>query len=139
MAEQGYVKMPIEIFEEVKDGPKEKDLLFDWLQEEVNKKALILPGDADPSLVQKVITFGYADDLNDDEVERLGRDPFLIAHAMVDVGRCVVTAESSQPKKQRHNKKVPNVCDALNVVWCDPYAFVRKLGFSTNWKKKLGL
>lgn len=139
MAQQGHLKMPIEIFEEVKDGPKEKDLLFDWLQEEENKKALILPGDANPGLVQNVITTGYADDLNDDEVEQLGRDPFLIAHAMADIGRCVVTAEVSQPKKQRQNKKVPDVCNALGVAWCDPYTFVRKLGFSTNWKKKLGL
>ena len=35
MGDLGHVKMPFEIFEEVKDGPDngEKDLLFAWLQE----------------------------------------------------------------------------------------------------------
>ena len=34
MAEQGSVKIPLEIFEEIKDGPdnEEKDLLFGWVQ-----------------------------------------------------------------------------------------------------------
>lgn len=34
LSQAGYIKMPIEIFEEVKDGPKdeEKDLLFSWIQ-----------------------------------------------------------------------------------------------------------
>jgi len=137
MAANGLVKMPLEIFEEVKDGPKDKDLLFEWLQEEANKKALVLPDAADAGLVQKVIAMGYANDLTDDEVEQLGRDPFLIAHGLADGNRCIVTVEVSQPKKQRQNKKIPDVCRAMGVKWCDPFTFARDLGFSTDWKKKL--
>ena len=139
MANKGHVKMPIEIFEEVKNGPKEKDLLFDWLQEDANKKAILFADEADPSLVQSVITTGYANDLNDEEIEQLGRDPFLIAHAMADIDRCVVTVEVSQPRKQRQNKKIPDVCKAMSVQSCDPFTFSRNLGFSTDWKKKLGI
>lgn len=139
MADKGHVKMPLEIFEEVKAGPKEKDLLFDWLQVNANKNAILLTDEADPSLVQNVITIGYASDLNDDEIEQLGRDPFLIAHALAGKDRCVVTVEVSQPKKQRQNKKIPDVCKAMGVQSCDPFAFSRNLGFSTDWKKKLGV
>ena len=139
MAQQGHLKMPIEIFEEVKDGPKDKDLLFDWLQAEANKNAIILAGEADPGLVQQVITTGYAADLNDNEIEQLGRDPFLIAHAIAGSGRCVVTVEVSQPSKKRQNRKIPDVCKALGVKCCDPFTFARELAFSTDWKKKLGL
>jgi hypothetical protein len=44
----GQVKMPIEMLEEIKDGPKdgEKDLLFAWIQEDDIKKALLLDEDA---------------------------------------------------------------------------------------------
>ena len=138
MGEEGYVKLPIEIFEEIKDGPKEKDLLFDWLQEEATKKAILLSDVVSPETVQKVVSEGYANDLSDDEIEQLGRDPFLIAHGLSGKDRCVVTVEISQPRKQRQNRKVPDVCRSMGVKCCDPFAFTRELGFSTDWKKKLG-
>ena len=60
MGSQGQVKMPFEIFEEVKEGPDdaEKDLLFAWLQEKANKEALLLDETVNPSLVRKVIAEG---------------------------------------------------------------------------------
>ena len=96
----GRVKMPFEIFEEVKDGPNdaEKDLLFAWLQGHGTKQALLLADKVDPTLVQKVIVDGYAPDLTDDQIEQVGRDPFLIAHALAAKSRCVVTVETSEPK-----------------------------------------
>ena len=136
MGSQGHVKMPFEIFEEVKDGPEdaEKDLLFAWLQEEANKKALLLDEKVDPVLLQKVIAEGYAPDLTDDEVEQIGRDPFLIAYCMVSKNRCVVTVETSSPRKQRQNRKVPDVCKVMGANYCNPFEFNRALGFRTRWK-----
>ncbi len=136
MGSQGHVKMPFEIFEEVKDGPNdmEKDLLFAWLQEDVNKNALLLDEKVDAGLVQKVIAQGYAPDLTDDEVEQLGRDPFLIAYGLAAQGRCVVTVETSAPKRQRQNRKVPDVCKAMGAKYCNPFEFNRALGFRTQWK-----
>ena len=133
----GQVKMPFEIFEEVKEGPSDadKDLLFAWLQEDANKKALLLDERVSPVLVQKVIVEGYAADLTDDEVEQIGRDPFLIAYGLAAVDRCVVTVETSAPKKQRQSRKVPDVCRAMGVNCCDPFAFNRALGFRTQWKQ----
>jgi hypothetical protein len=140
MAALGYVKMPFEIFEEVKEGPDdaEKDLLFAWLRDDVNKKALLLDEEVDPVLVQRVIAEGYAADLTDDEIEQVGRDPFLIAYGLAAKGRCVVTVETSAPKKLRQNRKVPDVCRAMGVDCCNPFEFNRALGFRTQWKLDVG-
>lgn len=139
MGSQGHVKMPFEIFEEVKEGPDdaEKDLLFAWLQEDANKRALLLDEVVDPGLVQKVIAEGYAPDLTDDEVEQIGRDPFLIAYGLATAGRCVVTVETSAPRRQRQNRKVPDVCKLLGTKCCNPFEFNRALGFRTQWKADL--
>ena len=127
MACVGRVKLPIEIYEEIKEGPKEKDMLFDWLQGESVRNSIVLPDEIDADIVQRVISQGYADDLTDDQVEQLGRDPFLIAHALTWPDRCVVTVETSQPRKQRHNRKIPDVCRSMGVACCDPFTFNRIL------------
>jgi Domain of unknown function (DUF4411) len=136
MGNQGHVKMPFEIFEEVKAGPAdaEKDLLFAWLQEATNKSALLLDEEVDLDLVRRVIAEGYAPDLTDDEVEQIGRDPFLIAYGLAAKERCVVTVETSSPKKQRQNRKVPDVCKAMGTDCCNPFELNRALGFRTQWK-----
>lgn len=141
MGSQGRVKMPFEIFEEVRDGPDaaEKDLLFAWLQQDANRTALLLDEAVDAVLVQRVIDIGYAADLTDDEIEQMGRDPFLIAYALAADGRCVVTVETAAPKKQRQNRKVPDVCKSLDVRCCNPFEFNRLLGFRTQWKLGAGL
>lgn len=132
---QGQVKMPFEIYEEVKEGPDgEKDLLFAWLQQEETRNALLLPDTVAPVLVQQVIVKGYAPDLTDDQIEQIGRDPFLIAYALASQDRCVVTVETSEPKKQRQNRKIPDVCKTMGVASCNPFEFTRALGFRTNWK-----
>jgi hypothetical protein len=127
--------MPFEIYEEVKEGPDgEKDLLFAWLQQEETRNALLLPDTVAPVLVQQVIVKGYAPDLTDDQIEQIGRDPFLIAYALASQDRCVVTVETSEPKKQRQNRKIPDVCKTMGVASCNPFEFTRALGFRTNWK-----
>ncbi len=50
----------------------------------------------------------YADDLTDDEVEKPGRDPFLIAYAMSDIeSRTVVTTEVSSTDTDSLNTYIP--------------------------------
>ncbi len=136
MGQQGKVKVPFEIFEEVKDGPAdaEKDLLYAWLNDEATKSALLLPEKVNPLLVQRILNDGYAPDLTDDQIEQIGRDPFLIAYAMVAADRCVVTVETSEPKKTRQNRKIPDVCKTLSQACCNPFAFNKALGFRTQWR-----
>jgi len=138
MGKQGNVKLPLEIFEEIKDGPKDKDkdLLFAWIQEKENCDALLLDEEVNLDLVQQVVNNGYASDLTDDEIEQLGRDPFLVAYAIANGDRQIITAETSKPKKQRQNRKLPDVCDGFSVKWHDPFALNRLLEFRTGWNKK---
>jgi Domain of unknown function (DUF4411) len=127
--------MPVETFEEVKDGgtDAQQDLLFGWIQ--ANKIALLLDEEADPDLVQQVVEQGYAMDLTDDEVEQIGRDPFLIAYALASpADRCVVTTEVSAPAKQRQNRRIPDVCASLGVTCCNTFAMLKTLHFTTSWQ-----
>jgi len=137
-ANAGDIKMPVEIFEEVKDGgtDEERDLLFGWISDDENKDALLLREEVDPELVARVVDEGYARDLSDQEVEQIGRDPFLIAYALTaPAERWVVTTEVSAPRKQRQNRKIPDVCGTLGVSCCDTFTMLRALGFATNWRR----
>ena len=90
--------------------------------------------DVQPALVQRV-TAQYAPDLTDDELEAIGRDPFLIAHALADPGsRCVVTTEVSKRRLQRQNRRIPDVCADVGVQCCDTFTMLRALRFSTGWR-----
>jgi hypothetical protein len=128
------IKIPREIMEEIKAGRKDDDLLLDWLSDADIEAALLLDEVVDVGLVQRVVAEGYAPDLLDDEVEKIGRDPFLIAYALADsANRTVVTTEVSRPSTQRHNRKVPDVCQSIGVASCGPFALNRALGFRTGW------
>ena len=86
-------------------------------------------------MVARVIDEGYAADLTDDEVEKIGRDPFIIAYALSDPGEmCVVTTEVSRPTRQRANRHLPDVCADFGIDCCNTFEFVRRLNFSTSWE-----
>lgn len=129
----GKVKMPQEMLEEVLDG-RDGDLLLDWLNDCDTKQALSLNDEVDLSLVRRVVDNGYASDLNDIEIAQIGRDPFLIAHALAESERCVVTVETSSPGKKRQNRKIPDVCQTFAVKCCGPFDLNRALGFRTAWR-----
>ena len=136
-AEQGRICMPLETFEEVGGtGDAEKDVLFGWLQRAEVREAMLLDETISPEAVQHVIDNGYAPDLNDVELERVGRDPFLVAYALtVAAERCVVSNETSAPGRQRANRKIPDVCRDLGGTCCNTFALVRALDFSTGWRR----
>src|SRR5215203_5891434 len=71
--EVGDLKMPLETFEEVRDGGNdhERDLLFGWVQEATNRTAILFQEEVDPDLVQRVLD-QYAPDLTDDEIDAIG-------------------------------------------------------------------
>ncbi|MFX3657620.1 MAG: DUF4411 family protein [bacterium] len=132
--QQGRVKVPIEVYEEIKEG--KQDALALWAREAETEEALKLDEDVDIDLVRRVSDEGYAPDLTDVEVEKIGRDPFLIAYALIDVEqRVVVTTETSQPRKERANRKVPDVCRQFRVTSINAYQFGHQLDFRTDWKR----
>lgn len=134
-ASQGSVKMPTEMVEEIKAGD---DALAEWLSDREHLETLRLEEDVDVGLLQRVIAEGYAPDLDDTELVRVGQDPFLISYALKDVtARCVVTTEVSKPSRQRANRHVPDVCNRFGVRWMDSFELVRTMNFSTNWRARL--
>jgi hypothetical protein len=138
MAECGRVKMPIETLEEVRDGggKAKKDALVTWLNRPDVYEKLVLQEDAVPEIVASVIANGYAHDLDETELEEVGRDPFLIAYAAVDRdNRVVVSIEASAPAKKRANRRVPDVCKDNGVSVCNTFTMLRDLGFTTAWTK----
>jgi len=144
MGSEGKVKIVQEVYDEIvsnqdKDKDKNiKDHLSVWAKEEETKKALLFAEEVDVALVQKVTNVGYAPDLTDIEIEKIGRDPFLIAHALKDNGnRVIVTDETPRPNKKRANRKIPNVCDDFSIKNINSFRFFKDLNFSTNWEAKL--
>jgi hypothetical protein len=134
-ATAGAVKIPLEVMEEILAGRRDNDPLLDWIANDETKAAFLLNEHVDPVLVQHVVADGYAADLTDDEVEKIGRDPFLIAYALSNpTERCVVTTEVSAPSKQRQNRKIPDVCRVVGVSCFGPFDLNRTLRFHTGWR-----
>ena len=80
--------------------------------------------------VTHVLVHGYAPDLTDVEIEKIAKDPFLVAAAMATPDRIVVTREVSKPKRQRANRKVPDVCNVFGVPVITDFQLYRALNFS---------
>jgi len=135
-ANAGVVKMPLETFEEIKEGGKdqEKDLLFKWVSDAETKNALVLDEQVDVALLRQVVSTGYSPSLTDDQIEGLGRDPFLIAYGLKSPSdRVVVTTEVPAPSKQAQNRRIPDACDLVGVSWGSTFDLIRQLNFSTKW------
>ena len=128
----GSVKVPIEIYEEVRDGTDE---LATWIKQPAVTAALRHGVEVDRDLVDRAVTQGYAPDLTDEDILKLGRDPFLLAYALADpAGHCIVTTEVSKPSRQRANRHLPDVARSLGIDSCNTFEFTRRLDFRTNWR-----
>jgi hypothetical protein len=126
-AAAGSVKMAQQNYVEIADS---RGLLAEWLNRADVKEAIVLDEPTDVGTVQRVLTRGYAPDLTDVDLEKIGCDPFLIAAALRAPDRVVVTREVSRPSAQRANRKVPDVCQTFGVPCINDFALWRKLNFS---------
>lgn len=127
----GQVKIPLEQFEEITVGNGE---LVDWLCTPEVKDALLLGEEADPDIVNTVLETGYGGNLNEDEIELVGRDPFLISYALLDpLNRKIVTFEVAAPGQRRGKRKIPDASGNLNIECCNLYGLIRELDFTTDW------
>lgn len=130
--EKGHIKIPIEQYEEIVAGNGD---LVDWLNSEEVKEALIFEEEADPALVAEVTEKGYAPDLDEAELEKVGRDPFLISYGYAETDeRFIVTFEVSAPSKKRANRKIPDICDDLGIKCGTLFEVIEILDFKTSWK-----
>lgn len=122
----GHVKIPREIADEVIAG---NDEVADWLKEDDAKTALRLDERVDVASLRHVVSNGYAPDLDATEMQKIGKDPFLVAYALGKADRTIVTKELSKPSKQRANRKVPDVCNVCGVTWLNDFGFYRAADF----------
>ena len=123
-AKEGRLKMPIETYEEVAAG---NDSLADWVKE--HETELVLDAAASQELVAEVLE-RYAPDLTRSELRRIGKDAFLIAHALADRENiCVVTTEMSRPSRRRGNRHIPDVCEELGIRCIHTFRLIRLLDF----------
>ena len=132
-AENGAIKMPVEIMEEVKGGPEAQHA--QWIKSQEVKDLLLLEENWDEALLQHVVESGYISNPTEDQVELMGRDPFLITYALHDpANRIVISNETSKPSAKAAKRKVPDVCSDLGVQCYDVYHLLRELDFTTNWR-----
>ena len=134
MGRLGRVKIPQEIYEEiVLPKPDREDVLVDWMTD--HRDDLLLDELVEVKWVAQVTELGYADDLTDDEIEKVGRDPFLLAYAIAtDQERIIVTTERSRPSRTRANRHLPDVSHQLRVRCINTFTLIQELGFRTNWR-----
>ena len=62
MGKENNAKVPIEVYEEVKGG---KDDLAIWLKKKETEAALLLLEEVDITIIPRIISEGYANDLTD--------------------------------------------------------------------------
>lgn len=140
--QNGNIKIPIEVYEEFKDATDkngEKDLLAAWAEETATKQSLVLDEKSEMIFVSKVLYEGYITNPTEDDIEKVGRDPFLIAHAFRDPRkRCVVTAEVSKPSRKGASRHIPDVCNFFGIKNCNLFSMISALNFSTQWRASSG-
>lgn len=137
--EKGNIKIPIEVYEEFsdtkgKDG--QKDELAIWPDQPEVKEALLLNEEAEQDLVARITYGGYVANPTDDDLVKIGRDPFLLSYALKNIEeRCIVSTEVSKPSKKGANRKVPDVCRDFKIRCINNFQMFRELNFSTSWNK----
>jgi len=131
--EAGLVKMPYEIHDEF-DG--KHGLHVEWITSPEVKAALLLDENADPGLVQSAIDNGYqGQDPAFDDIQhtKYGKDPFLVAYALVNpADRIVVTREVSKRTQRLGNTKLPDACDDCGIAWINDFGLYTQLNFNLN-------
>ena len=130
MGNGGEVKIPFEIHGEIAAGT---DALADWIRESHVKTALLLDENVDPKLVREALDTGYHaqhPDFNDAEMQKIGKDVFLVAYALAEDGRTVVTREVSKRTKRFGSSKLPDVCEDCNVSWATDFDMYKFLDFN---------
>ena len=136
--QQGKIKIPIEMYEEFsdkKDKDGEKDELAAWAELVEVRDALLFDEEVEQDLVARITYGGYVANPTDDELEKIGRDPFLLSYALKDIhNRTIVTTEASRPKRKGANRHIPDVSNDFNIRCINSFQMIREMNFSTSWK-----
>lgn len=131
-ANYGRIKIPTAAIDEILRG---KDELVQWVTS--NRPTLELNEEVDAQDWSQTLTagYGYASDeaAQHDFVDKRA-DPFLVALALKDSSlRRVVTLEKAPTAPNNLpnpiNRKIPTVCDILNIEHMDTFGLISELDF----------
>lgn len=131
MSKENKVKIPREMYDEITEG---RDDLCEWISSPNISQDIIFSETSDRLLYNEVIEMGYKLPLDAPEIEeKVRKDPFLIAYALkgrrIGESRIVVSREVSKPKKTGANRKIPDVCNDLEIECITDIECYRELGF----------
>ena len=109
IGQDGLVKIPESVYDET---DRQYDRISKWLN--ANRSVFLCKTiDCIPFIGNVLTAYGYGT-LNEGEIENLVADPYVIAHALA-VGGTVVTSEKPNKAIAPRAKKIPGVCEALDV------------------------
>ena len=129
-ARKGICKIPPQVFDEITSTNRQFEK---WVLD--NRAFLTLDHSGNGELIQKVTSEGYGPNLSETELDKIGKDPFLIAPALEDPENCyIVTHETSKPAAQGANRKIPDICSQLGIKCLHTVEFIKELDFKTKWK-----
>lgn len=113
------LKMLTETHDEIsnKTTPKDnRDELSLWSVSEKFSHSLLLDEEVDREKVAQIIYGGYESQPTEDDLEKMGKDPYLLAYGLVDTNdRVIVTVERSKPTRKGANKKIPDVAKEFGI------------------------
>ncbi|MCU7928874.1 MAG: DUF4411 family protein [Candidatus Thiodiazotropha sp. (ex Dulcina madagascariensis)] len=96
---------------------------------------MLLDEEIDQVQVAQITYDGYTPTPSEDDLEKMGNDPFLLAYAYLDPeNRVVVTTEVSKPKRKGANRHIPNVAKTFEIRCINTFQMIHELDFSTDWK-----
>ncbi len=102
--QKNNIKIPIEIYEEFSDTKNQdgaKDSLASWAERSEVREALLFDEDAEQDLVARITYGGYAPNPTDDEIVKIGRDPFLISYLKC-LGSLILVPTGIDKKLKEH-------------------------------------
>ncbi len=122
-ARSSEIKIPFEIMQEIEAGSTQDDL-SKWAK--ANKSTLLLNEQATNAHLNTIKSQGYGTNLSSADLTTIGKDPFLMAYAMVDTSkRCVVTTEASKPSRKGINRHIPDVCNQFGISCINTFQLIR--------------
>ena len=106
------------------------DPLGDWLKlPEVVDTLVDLDEEVGMGTEEYVVRTSYGRHFDKRERGKIGEDSTLVALALKTAGTCLVTAEKSSPRKLRHKRKLPDICQEHDIHCIDLLEFVREANF----------
>lgn len=107
-----------------------KDELSQWAETIAPRSLFLEPDDQTVAAITEIIAWANSQDFTEPARREFqaSADLELIATAQA-TGKTVVTLEKSKPESKK-SIKIPDVCNAFNIKYTDPFTMLRQLGVS---------